>query len=195
MVAPLALVVAPIIKDLIANGLSLLAGGVMAKGKEWVEEKTGLNLDEIQQADDAKKLEFRRAEMQHEEVLMQGQLEGRRLDMQELSAYLGDTASARQREAAIAVAPAAPYLNKIITPLLAIGILVCAFGGMLYLLNIVDAEYNPAQRDIILLILGALIAMATQVVSYYFGSSRGDAATSQAMQDVIKRMSSNGPSR
>jgi hypothetical protein len=185
--APVIALLAPLVKDLVANGLNLLAGGVMAKGKEWVEEKTGLNLDEIQSANDAKRLEFRQAEMKHEELLLQAQLEGRKLDIQEVAAYLGDVKSARERESAVVAVPTAPYLNKVITPVLAIGILTGSFGGLWYLINIVDADWNPAQKDIIFIVLGALTAMATQVISYYFGSSRGDAANSQALQDVAKK--------
>ena len=193
--APLIALVAPIVKALMENGLSTLAGAVVAKGQEWVEEKTGLDLSQAPKATPEQLLAMKQAEMKHEEILLQGQLEGRKLDLQEVMAYLTDTDSARKREVGIMQGPSTPYLNKIITPVLAIAILAGSFGGMMYLLNVVDAEYNPAQRDIILLILGSLISMAVQVVSYYFGSSRGDAANSQALQDVLKRSVSNGLGR
>lgn len=104
-----------------------------------------------------------------------------------LKAILGDMESARDREAKIATAETAPYLNKIITPLLAIGIIAGVFGGMAWLIGIVDADLNPSQKDIIIYVLGALTAMGTQVISYYFGSSKGDAAKDQAMRDLMKK--------
>ena len=37
---------APLIAALLQNGLGLLGIAVLAKGKEWVEEKTGLDLEQ-----------------------------------------------------------------------------------------------------------------------------------------------------
>lgn len=102
-------------------------------------------------------------------------------------AVLGDLASAREREAKVATSEAAPYLSKIITPLLAIGIITGVFGGMGWLISVVDADLNPSQKDIIIYVLGALTAMGTQVISYYFGSSRGDAAKDQTIKEIMKK--------
>src|SRR5688572_16674895 len=43
-------------------------------------------------------------------------------------AYLEDVASARSREVQVATSASAPYLNKIIVPCLAIGVLALSFG-------------------------------------------------------------------
>ena len=39
-----------LLAPLLAQGLSLIGNAVMAKGKDWVEEKTGVRLDQIGRA-------------------------------------------------------------------------------------------------------------------------------------------------
>lgn len=46
---------------------------------------------------------------------------------------------------------------------------------------------RPEMKDIIIYILGALTTVATQVVSYYFGSSSGSADKSRALNTIAKR--------
>lgn len=104
----------------------------------------------------------------------------------ELEAYMADTASAREREMAIAVSEKAPMINKVIGPYLAISILGGALVLFLCMIFGVDETFGTAQKEIMLYILGVLSAMCTQVVSYYFGSSRGDAASQQHIRDMMK---------
>jgi len=59
----------PIVASLLSNGLSLLGNAVLAKGKDWVEAKTGVDLtrESLSQEDLTK---LRIAEMEHEEELL-----------------------------------------------------------------------------------------------------------------------------
>lgn len=100
--------------------------------------------------------------------------------------FLADMDSARDREARIATSAEAPHINKVIGPYLAISILGGALVLFLCMIFGVDETFGTAQKEIMLYILGVLSAMCTQVVSYYFGSSRGDAANSQHIRDIMK---------
>ena len=104
----------------------------------------------------------------------------------ELEIFLADTDSARQREMAIAVSDKSPMINKVIGPYLAIAILGGALILFLCMIFGVDETFGTAQKEIMLYILGVLSAMCTQVVSYYFGSSRGDAAKDQHIRELMK---------
>jgi flagellar basal body-associated protein FliL len=42
-------------------------------------------------------------------------------------------------------------------------------------------------KDILIYILGALTTVATQVVSYFFGSSSGSAEKTKALNDLFKK--------
>ena len=97
-----------------------------------------------------------------------------------------DRASAREREAAIAVSDAAPTFNKLVTPILATGTISIAlvlFGVVLFQNGIID----PSRKDLAIYILGALTTAVTQILSYYFGSSDGSAKKNVLLEDMMKK--------
>lgn len=65
---------------ILAQGLGLIGNAVLAKGKDWVEEKTGVKLDQPLSAEDTLKL--RQYEMDHEEELLRLKLEENKLDVE-----------------------------------------------------------------------------------------------------------------
>lgn len=98
-------------------------------------------------------------------------------------AFLADTASARDREVKVATSAEAPYLNKIIVPCLAIGVLASSFALFGVLLFV---KVDPAHKDILIYILGVLSAIDTQVIAYYFGSSAGSTAKDQTIKRALQ---------
>jgi hypothetical protein len=78
--------------------------------------------------------------------------------------------SAREREVAIASSANVPMLNKLVTPVLALGVVGLSFI-LFAILIFVDVQ--PEAKDILIYILGVLSAAVTQILSYYFGSSQG----------------------
>lgn len=71
-----------LIAPLLTQGLSLISNAVLAKGKEWVEEKTGVKIDQPLSAEDTLKL--RQYEMDHEEELLRLRIEEKKLGIDEL---------------------------------------------------------------------------------------------------------------
>ena len=173
----------PIVAALLGKGLNLVANAVMAKGKDWVENKLGVELKPDMTSEDYAKLKI--AEMQHEEELLKIQLEDNKLDLQELDMRLKDTDSARKRETEIATSEKAPLLNKIVTPVLALGVVALTF--ILFGFLMFDTSpVEPSRKDILVYVLGALTAISTQVISYYFGSSIGSKEKSAQLDKVLK---------
>jgi hypothetical protein len=173
----------PIIQPLLSNGLNLVANAVMAKGKKVVEEKLGVELKPDMSPEDLAKIQI--AQMEHEEELLKLRLEEDKLDLAELQARLKDTNDAREREVQIVTSDKAPLLNKLITPILALGLLgitFTLFGIVLFQASPID----PSRKDILIYILGVLSAVATQVVSYYFGSSQSSKDKTDALKEAIK---------
>jgi hypothetical protein len=74
-----------LIAPLLSQGLSLISNAVMAKGKSWVEEKTGVKLDQPLSAEDTLKL--RQYEMDHEEELLRLRIEEKKLGLDEIQAF------------------------------------------------------------------------------------------------------------
>ena len=152
-----------ILTPLLNNGLNLVANAVLAKGKKVVEEKLGVELKPDMSPEDLARVQI--AQMEHEEELLKLRLEEDKLDLAELEMRLKDTNDARQREVQIATSDKAPLLNKIITPVLALGILGLTF----VLFGIVMFDNTPVEasrKDILIYVLGVLSAVSTQVAAY-----------------------------
>lgn len=112
------------------------------------------------------------AELAHEESIFKSEVE--------------DRTSARDREAQIATAEAAPLLNKIVLPILAIGVMVLSF--VLFYIVAFDSEIVTSRnKDVIIYILGVLSAIDTQIIQYYFGSSSGSTQTRSFLENMIKK--------
>ena len=174
---------AAIVQPLLANGLGLVANAVMAKGQAWVEGKTGVKLQPNMPPEEVAKLQM--AQMEPDEELMRLKLEENKRDIEELTRRLKDTDSARDREIQIATSDKAPLLNKVITPILALALLLITFA----LFAVVMFDHSPVdstRKDILIYILGVLSAISTQIVSYYFGSSQGSKDKSEALEKALK---------
>ena len=173
----------PIVKPLLANGLGLVANAVLAKGKKVVEDKLGVELKPDMSPEDMAKIQI--AQMEHEEELLRLRLEENKLDLAELEMRLKDVDSARDRETAIATSKDAPLLNKIVTPVLALGLLTLTF--ILFGVVMFDnAPVESSRKDILIYVLGVLSAIATQIVSYYFGSSQGSKDKGDQLKEAMK---------
>lgn len=100
----------------------------------------------------------------------------------ELEAHVKEMDSARKREIEIATSEFAPTINKIVTPVLALGTV-----GLTFLLFgiIVFAEVKPEAKDIIIYVLGALTSAVTMVLGYYFGSSAGSKEKSLQLDEIL----------
>ena len=172
-----------ILTPLLGNGLNLVANAVLAKGKKVVEEKLGVELKPDMSPEDLAKIQI--AQMEHEEELLKLRLEEDKLDLAELELRLKDTNSAREREVQISTSDKAPLLNKIVTPVLALSILLLTF----VLFGVVmfdDSPVEASRKDILIYILGVLSAIASQIVSYYFGSSQSSKDKTDALKEAIK---------
>ena len=91
--------------------------------------------------------------------------------------------SARRREIEIAVSENAPFISKIVTPVLALGTVALTF--ILYTI-IIFVDVNEQSKDIMIYVLGALTSAVTMVLGYYFGSSAGSKEKDQKIKDLMK---------
>lgn len=104
----------------------------------------------------------------------------------QIQAEVADLDSARKREMAIATSESAPYINKVVTPVLAIAILLATFilfGLVMFAEGVIDTT----RKDIIIYVLGVLSAISTQIVSYYFGSSKGSSDKNASLDKILTK--------
>jgi hypothetical protein len=100
----------------------------------------------------------------------------------ELEAMGKEMESARNREIQIATSEFAPMLNKIVTPLLALGTVALTF--ILYGI-IIFTDVDEQSKDILIYVLGALTSAVTMVLGYYFGSSAGSKEKSSQIDELL----------
>jgi len=100
----------------------------------------------------------------------------------ELEAMTKEMDSARKREIEIATSEFAPMLNKIVTPILALGTVTLTF--ILYAI-IIFTDVDEQSKDILIYVLGALTSAVTMVLGYYFGSSAGSKEKSAQIDEML----------
>ncbi len=124
---------------------------------------------------DAANLELQKVLNSHLEVIEQEVTK-------QLEVYQKEMDSARNREIQIATAEKAPLINKIVTPVLALIVVLLTF----ILFYVLMFKQVGNEKDIIIYVLGVLSAVCTQIVSYYFGSSQGSAQKQSQIDKLIK---------
>jgi len=102
----------------------------------------------------------------------------------ELEAMTKEMDSARKREIEIATSQFAPTINKIVTPVLALGTVSLTF---ILFLVIIFADVNANSKDILIYVLGALTSAMTMVLGYYFGSSQGSKEKSAQIDELLDK--------
>ena len=102
----------------------------------------------------------------------------------ELEANVKEMQSARDREVQIATSASAPTLNKIVTPVLALGTV-----GLTFILFgvIIFVDVDADSKDILIYVLGALTSAVTMVLGYYFGSSAGSKEKSAQLDEIMEK--------
>ena len=102
----------------------------------------------------------------------------------ELEAMTKEMESARNREIQIATSEFAPFINKVVTPVLALGTV-----GLTFILFgvIIFVEVKPEAKDILIYVLGGLTSAMTMVLGYYFGSSQGSKEKSQQIDELLEK--------
>jgi hypothetical protein len=105
-------------------------------------------------------------------------------ELAQLESHVKEMQSARDREIQIATSSAAPMLNKIVTPVLALGTV-----GLTFILFgvIIFVDVDADSKDILIYVLGALTSAVTMVLGYYFGSSAGSKEKSQQLDEILDK--------
>jgi hypothetical protein len=94
-----------------------------------------------------------------------------------------DRDSARNREIEMAKSDV-HFVTKNITSILAIGILT---GSLIIAMLVFFVDFPDSQENILIFVLGSLFSIATQVVSYYFGSSQGSKDKTDELKGIMKK--------
>lgn len=105
-------------------------------------------------------------------------------ELAQLEAHVKEMQSARDREVQIATSEHAPLINKIVTPVLALGTVVLSF---ILFGVIIFVDVDNESKDIIIYVLGALTSAVTMILGYYFGSSVGSKEKSLQLDEILEK--------
>ena len=145
--------------DIIKNFFSGGAGNLVKSVGDAIDQVVTSDQERLELEN-----ESQRAEMTHKQEM-------RALDVRETELYLKDTDSARDSQARVQESENASWLAKNIQPIIALILIILTFsmfGRALF----GGVAANSQESTITMMILGALSSIVTQIVSYFFGSSR-----------------------
>ena len=170
-----------LLAPLLSQGLSLIGNAVMAKGKEWVEDKTGVKLNGAPLSD-ADTLKLKQYEMDHEEELMRLRIEDNKIDLEGFKVEVADRASARGRDEVMIRTGRHNWRADLMVLAAAV-----AVGFLVYMVW-VDSNLNEYVKGIVTLVLGRFLGYLDNIYSFEFGTTRG----SKDKDETIKQLS-GGP--
>ena len=173
----------PIVASLIEAGLGILGGAVASKGKDLIQEKFGINIENMLGSPEGK-LELLKVQSAHEEALIRLSIESKQQELEHEKLAQANTDGARNMQIA-ALAQNDLFAKRYVYHL-------SSGAGIFSVLYIAAITFLPIPSDNIRFadtILGFLLGtlMAT-VINYFFGSSRQSQAKDSALADAIKGM-------
>jgi hypothetical protein len=168
------------ILPLLQQGMDLLANAGLAKGKEWLSDKTGIDLDKPQlTSEDFVKLQ--QFQMDHEEELLKIKQADNQLLQQIDAMYLQDVQSARTMQG-VALASDSKFAKDFIYWFA----IVWTIFAMGYITAITFGTIPPENVRFADTILGVLLGtIMCQVLNFFFGSSHSSKAKSDAISKAI----------
>lgn len=171
-----------ILQPLIAGGLNLIGNAVLAKGKEWVKEKTGIDVDKASLSQE-EMLKLQQYEMDHEEELLKIKIEDNRISADLEKAYLKDKQDARAMN--IVTSQSEDKFVRRFIYYLAIFWSVCAATYIGFITFGYIPEENVRFADTILgFLLGTVIA---SILGFFYGSSKGSHDKTEALAKELSK--------
>jgi len=175
----------PIVATLLTEGLSLIGNAVLAKGKDWVKQETGVDLDAGKLTNE-QIATLKKYEMEHEERLMELRLEEDKLSIEQYKAETEsfkieteDRDSARDRDKTFINMGKHNYRADLM--------FILAVVLIVFMVYIVwqDESINEYAKGIFTLVLGRFLGYLDNIYNFEFGTTRG----SQNKDETIKHLS------
>ena len=160
-----------LIKNIAPTLASAVAGPLGAAAVSAIASKLGVS-DSVEEV--AKAIA---GDPQAAQKLAELELEYAKIDAQ-------DRDSARKAYSAVATSENSTKLEKLVVPILALGVVGLAFT-LIGILMFVDTPSD--QQQLVIFALGFITSAAGQVLSFYFGSSQGSKDKTEEMKGMMKK--------
>lgn len=175
----------PVLSTLASKGLNVLVGAITAKGKEFVEEKIGMKIpDDASQLTPELIVELKKAEMLHEEVLVNAAIKEKEISLADKTADIDNTKNARDMNKAIQESQHASYVSKVAPYYLDFLIVTATLliAGLLFFVGVPTANEKLAYMA-----LGSLITMCGTVLNFHRGTSASSARKNDTIQYLTEK--------
>ena len=165
----------PFVLTLLAQGLGLLGNAVLAKGKDVISEKLGVDVEALSQTPEGL-LKLRQLESDHEEFLLTNATENRKIDLEERKLEVADGVNARDSNVRIQESPNASWLAKNAIYLIAF---VVILGGGAMVAASAQADARMAAVSAIMLVLG-----------FFFGTTHSSGKKDTVIAEMMQHSGS-----
>lgn len=173
-----------IVSSLLAQGLNLVANAALAKGQEWIEGHTGVDLSKASLSkDDLMKL--KQFELEHEQELLKLRIEDDRLGIERVRVYLEDIQSARQMHQ-VALQSNDTFASRFVYYFA----LFWSIAAICYIGAITFGQIPESNVRFADTILGFLLGtILGQIMAFLYGSSRSSQTKDATISSVVNRTS------
>lgn len=168
-----------LIAPLLAQGLNLLGNAVLSKGKDWLEQQTGIDLDKPLSPEDTLKL--RQFESMHEQELIKLRQVDDRLSAELELAYLKDRQDARARDSEFLKLGRTNHRANVMF------VLAVVMVGVVIWIVWRDQQINEYVKGIFTLVLGRFLGYLDNIYNYEFGSTRGSKDKDETIKVLSER--------
>jgi len=172
-----------LLMPLMAKGLDLIGNAVLAKGKDWVKNKTGVDLDK-ERLSDEDYLKLKQYEMEHEEELIRLRQEDDRLVKAVQEMYLQDTQSARNMQN-----EALNQEDKFSKRFVYLFACVWSLAAIFYMASITFCTIPDANIRFADTILGFLLGtIVSQIIAFFYGSSKSSQSKDEIKDHILRNL-------
>lgn len=162
---------APLFTSLASAGLGLIGNAVLAKGKDVIEEKLGVDIEQSMGTETGR-IKLMQLQYEHEEALNAFVLAQREQELKADALALAEMGSARESFNRVQESANASWMAKNIVPILALLVVV---GGGTTLVMTNEADVRTAS-----------VGLVTMVLGYFFGTTASSARNGAAIAEIAK---------
>lgn len=171
----------PIVAALLQSGLSLIGNAVLAKGKNIVEDKLGVDLDKSMGSEEGR-IKLAQLQAEHEADLLEFTIKKRDQELKSDEMAYADTDSARKMQTA-ALSQDDVFSKRFVYYFASAWSFVAATYIGFITFAIIPAANVRFADTILGFILGTVIAT---IINFFFGSSKSSHNKDSALAEAIK---------
>jgi hypothetical protein len=171
------------ILELLKLGLGPIANAALGKGADWVKEKTGIDVSAPERLSVEQLTQLKQFELEHEEELIGYQVENNKISAGIEAEYLKDVQNARSMQ--IAAINKGGFAQYFIYGMATFWSLVAAAYIYMVTFTTIPTDNVRFADTIMGFLLGTVVS---QILNFYFGSSRSSQAKDKVIEDAVKSL-------